>query len=413
MPPVRIMVVDDNPFMQSMIVKSFESGWEPVLANSGEQCLQLAVTRPPDLILLDIEMHGMNGYMTCDQIRQQDVLKKVPIIFISAHANVRDRLQGYEVGADDYLVKPFEAEELRARIRVLLRYHTTQEVLHGQVENASATAMVALRGSGELGMAIQFIESTYDTYTLQELGRRFLKVTGNLGLNCTLMFVTGEGQEFHARAGEIPPIERDLITLLHERGQRFNDFGCRTQINYPRVALLVKNMPLEDPAAYGRYKDFLPTLLGTTDAKVRDIETEHSLIRQTRHLIGAFDNVKDTLISIAASIDANQRLIMKTLRTNLGAMDNHIPVLGLEEDQEQFLLNSIDTTLREVGDMLAEGENIRMALQTVPLMLKNVSDCQQALLDKVIAKQQPANGDQSADVSDAESTGGAGDIELF
>jgi hypothetical protein len=113
------------------------------------------------------------------------------------------------------------------------------------------------------------------------------------------------------------------------------------------------------------------------------------------------------------SIDANQRLIMKTLRTNLGAMDNHIPVLGLEEDQEQFLLNSIDTTLREVGDMLAEGENIRMALQTVPLMLKNVSDCQQALLDKVIAKQQPANGDQSADVSDAESTGGAGDIELF
>ena len=407
---VSVLIIDDDKAMQKIIRKALPKEWSATIAEDGDTGLKRAAEILPDLILLDCEMPGMHGYMVCEQLKQSPVTHHIPVMFISSLSGVRDRLQGYEVGADDFLVKPFSEMELQARMRVLLRYRQGHEALSEQYELANQTAMEALRGSGELGMAIQFIEYSYEVSTLDELAARFLRVTQSLGLKASLMFITSEGPAFFGGSNEIPPIEQDLITMLHERGDRFNDFGCRTQINYTDVALLVKNMPLEDPERYGRYKDFLPTMMGTTDAKVRSIETEKGLVKQTEELIYAFENVKDTLINIGVELEGNQTFILDSVRAGLAAIEEQIPALALDEDQERYLNGAIDSTLNDVTKVLNQATELRNALESVPLMLKMVSENQQRLLEKVKAPEIRKVQDAPVGEVDSEVTG---EIELF
>lgn len=94
------------------------SGYEVVTASDGEEALTLFVRETPDLIILDVMMPKKDGYFICQEIRKES---EVPIIMLTALADVADRIAGLQIGADDYLVKPFSPKELEARIQTILR----------------------------------------------------------------------------------------------------------------------------------------------------------------------------------------------------------------------------------------------------------------------------------------------------
>jgi DNA-binding response OmpR family regulator len=93
-------------------------GYEVVVASDGQQALDMFSTNPADLVLLDVMMPRLNGFDTCQRIRQ---FSNVPIIMVTAKGEEQDRVKGLNIGADDYLVKPFSAPELLARVRAVLR----------------------------------------------------------------------------------------------------------------------------------------------------------------------------------------------------------------------------------------------------------------------------------------------------
>jgi len=116
---MRILVVDDDP--PSVKMTSFllrEEGYEVVSASNGREALQLLEKERPDLVLLDVMMPGIDGFETLRQIRARH---SVPVIFLSAKGETVDRVAGLELGADDYLAKPFEPSELLARVKAVLR----------------------------------------------------------------------------------------------------------------------------------------------------------------------------------------------------------------------------------------------------------------------------------------------------
>ena len=117
--PAKILVVDDEPRYIKLIRVNLEaSGYEVFSANNGQLAVELAARQQPDLILLDIMLPGTDGYTACERIRQ---FSKVPIIMLTALALSEDIVKGLDAGADDYIVKPFSAQELLARIRARLR----------------------------------------------------------------------------------------------------------------------------------------------------------------------------------------------------------------------------------------------------------------------------------------------------
>lgn len=115
----RILAVDDEPlYLQLLQVNLKAEGYDVVTAGDGNEALEKVSMVRPDLIILDVMMPRLDGFTTCERIRQ---FSQVPIIMLTARGEEQDRVKGLNVGADDYVVKPFSADELIARVRAVLR----------------------------------------------------------------------------------------------------------------------------------------------------------------------------------------------------------------------------------------------------------------------------------------------------
>jgi class 3 adenylate cyclase len=127
----RILAVDDNKQNLTLLEKALSAAnYEVVTAIDGPTALTLIASAAPDLVLLDVMMPGMSGYEVCKRIRAHEATRLLPVVMLTALNEVADRIHGIEAGADDFLTKPFNREELLTRVRSLLRIKT----LHDDIE---------------------------------------------------------------------------------------------------------------------------------------------------------------------------------------------------------------------------------------------------------------------------------------
>ncbi|MCK5664132.1 MAG: response regulator [Thiotrichaceae bacterium] len=112
----KILSVDDEPINQSIIEELFSSNFEVFLVPSGEECLQQINNIKPDVILMDVSMQGIDGYVTCRELKKIDRICEIPVIFVSARGTLEDKIKGHEAGGHDYITKPFNHSELEIKI---------------------------------------------------------------------------------------------------------------------------------------------------------------------------------------------------------------------------------------------------------------------------------------------------------
>jgi sigma-B regulation protein RsbU (phosphoserine phosphatase) len=129
----RVLLVDDAKANLDILVEGLKSDHKLSLALSGEAALQLAARTPPDLVLLDIMMPGLDGYEVCRRLRQMPETAEVPIMFLSSLEEVQNKTRGFEAGANDYLTKPFEMLEVKARVRSLLKAKAYSDAVKEQI----------------------------------------------------------------------------------------------------------------------------------------------------------------------------------------------------------------------------------------------------------------------------------------
>ena len=116
----RLLIIEDELPMRTALAETLQGhGYRVTTANDGPQGLEQACAHPPDLILLDVMLPGMDGFALCRELRHRD--HRTPVLMLTAKGLVDDRVSGLEAGADDYLVKPLSMKELVARVRALLR----------------------------------------------------------------------------------------------------------------------------------------------------------------------------------------------------------------------------------------------------------------------------------------------------
>jgi phosphoserine phosphatase RsbU/P len=129
----RVLLVDDAKANLDILVEGLKADHKLSLALNGEMALQVAARTPPDLVLLDIMMPGMDGYEVCRRLRQMPETAEVPIMFLSSLEEVQNKTRGFEAGANDYLTKPFEMLEVKARVRSLLKAKAYSDAVKEQI----------------------------------------------------------------------------------------------------------------------------------------------------------------------------------------------------------------------------------------------------------------------------------------
>ena len=129
----RVLLVDDAKSNLDILVEGLKSDHKLSLALNGETALQAAARTPPDLVLLDIVMPGLDGYEVCRRLRQMPQTAEVPIMFLSSLEEVQNKTRGFEAGANDYLTKPFDMLEVKARVRSLLKAKAYSDAVKEQI----------------------------------------------------------------------------------------------------------------------------------------------------------------------------------------------------------------------------------------------------------------------------------------
>lgn len=125
---IKVLVADDDKNIINIIRYSLDSDQFEVLeAANGKEALGMVFTRSPDILILDIMMPELDGYMVCKELKEHDSTKNLPIIILSAKASVDDKIKAMGLGIDDYMIKPFDPRELEARIKMRLKLTASKD----------------------------------------------------------------------------------------------------------------------------------------------------------------------------------------------------------------------------------------------------------------------------------------------
>lgn len=161
---MRILVVDDDRAVREALRRALVlGGYEVELAEDGEQTLERVAQSVPDAMVLDVGLPGIDGLEVCRRVRRTG--SRVPILILTARDQVADRIDGLDAGADDYMIKPFDVGELKARLRALLR-RANPEGEEGMLSFAGVQLDASRHGAG---VGENFVELTRTEYQLLEL----------------------------------------------------------------------------------------------------------------------------------------------------------------------------------------------------------------------------------------------------
>jgi adenylate cyclase len=165
----RILVVDDTPAnIQALSAILKEKGYQISVATNGKQALEVVARIQPDLILLDVMMPEMDGFETCRRLKAAEQWRQIPVIFLTAKTETADLVQGFELGAVDYVAKPFNAHELLARVHT----HLTMDELRRSLAGKNA----------ELARAHELVRRAFGRYVSEEVAASILRSPEGLDL---------------------------------------------------------------------------------------------------------------------------------------------------------------------------------------------------------------------------------------
>lgn len=344
----KVLVVDDAADNRLLLKMLLDDDYEVIEADSGNACLDIIKEDIPSLILLDVNMPGMSGYEVCIELRKNPATEALPVIFVSALDSTEERLAGFEAGADDYLTKPVDGDELLEKAALRIARQTEIAAAKKEASSAMSVAMEAMTSSSELGLIIQFVKKVQEVHSTQELGQAIIESANEFGLNaCALM----TGQKTLYIGCEEDSLESKLLDKFLQSSERITNWGIRTVIQSENVVLLIKNMPLDDESRYGRLKDHLAVLVDIAHGRTSTLLSEEKLAEQRTLLLKEIIHLAEKQIKLTSfKIQEHSDTVTKIMESMVDELESMLFGLGLDDDQEKELMQLADRTSVKLND---------------------------------------------------------------
>lgn len=201
----HLLFIDDDLFHLQLMKTSMEKEYRVSIASTGKQGLELAEELLPDLILLDINMPGIDGYEICQRLKKKQKTKKIPVIFVSARPEEDDDSRGFDVGAVDYISKPIKLQILNGRIAVQLRLKLLMEQLGEEtdklrcslMENSLNIESEKKRSLQERNSFITILNNLQERVTVEDMNRRVVWANTAALEACNIRLADGIGKYCH------------------------------------------------------------------------------------------------------------------------------------------------------------------------------------------------------------------------
>jgi len=366
-----ILVADDDSFMRDVFAKTLSDSYAVTSAENGADALMLAEAERPDLVILDVEMPGMDGYELCRRLKQEEATASVPVIFVSARDRVEERLKGYEAGGEDYIIKPFDPQELKAKVAQLLRTVSERASLKEMASYATSTAMTAMTSMSEMGALLESLKKFSSCPDHRSLADATLSGLGLYGLQGTVQIRLRGETLTRSIMGEATPLEVSVINHMASMG-RINVFKSRMSITYPHVSLLVNNMPEDDPDRCGRLRDHLAMLAEGAEMKTMSLIAEN----ESRRRGAAIERTVISMTKMLTEIDLAQR--HSKMSTSMAINDFTVEMeksyvhVSLSETHEKFLANVVRRGLEKISTAQSAEVDIQNQLTGIIQDLKDI-----------------------------------------
>ncbi len=359
-----VLAVDDEPINIEVILELLGDHYNVLTAQDGLSCIEVVHESSPDLILLDVNMPKLDGIETCKQLKDDPTTSSIPIIFVSALSGHKEKMAGYKVGAEDYVSKPFDGDELFAKVALTLSATAAIAEYEKSSSETMNMAMTALSTAGNVGTALQFSNASLTCISPDELATLLLEYYSIYGLIVTLRYTQESSIKFYSHSPTITNLEKDLMNKANEQG-RFIDFGKRTLMNYERVSVLIKNMPVENEQQFGEMKDNLGFIGDAAEARAKSIDIEKALntvvLSSKKILLEIGQEYKknaDKNDSILALLHREMGEAFQFLEMRVEDEDNLISILIDAEDKSKTLYKDGLNIEEKIARLMADIDSV-------------------------------------------------------
>jgi len=387
----RVLVVDDSVDSVALVGLMLErKGFEIIAAVSGEQALVKAETEHPDVVILDVMMPDMDGFEVCSRLRANPATAELPVLILTAKTSVKDKVAGFEAGADDYVVKPIHPDELASRLTAIMHRAAARR---GVVPESEHTNVIGFLGAkGGVGITTLAINVAAVLAGSAEEGHRVVLAEMRSGLASAALQL---GLDHNTGLAELlrHPVESvdaslvDVQLQLHRCGVRV----LCGQIDPPGVAL---------PVSPAHAEAILGFLMAETDHLLLDLgsgldETNRLLLSKCDHVvIGADPDRIATAMgaSLLAAFAKSPDVASDHVRTVLVHRARSASSLGKEE-AEKILQGDILGVVPAAAELAfrAEAEGMPMvALQPTSVYALQIGSLARQLSVRVVREDQPA-----------------------
>ncbi len=353
----RILIVDDSADDIHFVMESFSNEYAVLAATSGEKALQIADRDPrPDVILMDVEMPGMNGYETCRRLKETESTRNIDVIFVSSHDTTEEKLAGYDAGGSDYLIKPVQPDMLLQKVKLAINNRAEREASAEETTSAIQTAMTAISNIGEQGVIIEFLRRSFSADNGETLARQIVEATASYGLENSVQITCSEKPVYASSSQSIPPLEKELLSKLTGE-TRILESGSRLILNFGVVSQLIKNMP-DDDDRRGRLRDHLAILLEGAEARAK------ALAIQTGVASFVADS-NQTLLEIEDLQKTQQQSGMQIMDDVMQDIETAFFTYGISEEQEKEIIDIVQLGVDKSQVNLEQGIQLNQQLRAI------------------------------------------------
>jgi CheY-like chemotaxis protein len=360
--PFKVFAIDDDPLILEIMAEILGTDYEVETFESVEDCLPRLEAERPGMFLLDVSLPGMDGYAFCRQIKDDPALRQIPVTFVSSNDTIEARLEGYDAGGEDFIVKPFAPEEVLRKVKIAQQIVHNQQSLQEQADASEYLSSLALASMDEAGIVLQFMSKLIGWNSEQEVAEGLLELMQRYKLEGVVQTRTAQCSLTLSKAGANLPLEVSVIE--HVSGMdRIFEFRSRSVHNFERVTLMVNNMPLADPDFCGRIRDNLSVAAQGADSRLQAIETEEANRRNQKGILEALQSVRES-ISAMHQAHLQDRAASTALMVELDQdMANSFVHLGMTDNQERKMENLVGDFMKRLVELLDRGEETQEAMR--------------------------------------------------